>query len=103
MKQVSKTKAPPTGISKWLSTGGPLTRWMKEFSICLPFMAIMVFWGFFRYSSIDFSWFRYLGFTVVGTAITAFMFAKKTLAKYPQRTAVLDPKAPEFGAPIEPK
>jgi hypothetical protein len=105
MKQVSKTKAPPTGFTKWLRSGRFIERWAKESLISAPIVAVMVLYIFFRaaiwFDSV-FDSFMYLVVTLAGSVIAGLYYARKSLKKYPDQSH-LDPASPEFGAPIEPK
>ena len=70
--------------------------------ITTPVVAIMSLYGFLRYR-VDFSWPIYLAATIVISTAVALHFAIVSIRKFPDRNAVLDPTAQEFGAPVEPK
>ena len=105
MKQVSKTKAPPTGFTKWLRSGRLIERWAKESLISAPIVAVMVLYMYFRagvwFDSI-FDWFTYLVVTLAGSLVAGLYYARKSLKKHPDQSHV-DPASPAFGTPIEPK
>jgi hypothetical protein len=101
MTGTKPTRRAPDGFTKWLRSGSLLQRWWKETLVTSPVVAIMIFYEFIRHFD-EFLLPQYLVVTVVFSAGIGIYFAFKSMKKYPDSKAVLDPTAPEFGAPIEP-